>query len=280
MNLKINNETCISCGRCVAVCPTYIFSSKNETIEINNSESCIACGHCVAACPTDSVLHSEFPASKVHSIDYSQMPTPEQVMLLCKMRRSNRAFTEEPVPAEMIKKILEAAHVAPTASNMQQVKITVVTDKEKLEWIRRYTIDTFAGIVNKLENPILKPVLKLIIPSAYKYIPTFKRMMNAEDKTMDLILRHATAVLFIHTPTENRFGCQDANLAYQNGSLMAEALGVSQFYTGFVCSAIKQDKSEKLAKEFGIEGTIHAGMAFGMPSFRFPKYIDRKGLNE
>lgn len=280
MDLKINNETCISCGRCVTVCPTYIFSAKDETIEINNPEGCITCGHCVAACPTDSVFHSEFPASKVHSIDYSQMPTPEQVMLLCKMRRSNRAFTEEPVPAEMIAKILEAAHVAPTASNLQQVKITVVTDKEKLEWIRRYTIDTFSGIVNKLENPILKPILKLIVPSAYKYIPTFKRMMNAEDKTMDLILRHATAVLFIHTPTGNRFGCQDANLAYQNGSLMAEALGVSQFYTGFVCSAIKQDKSEKLAKEFGIEGTIHAGMAFGMPSFRFPKYIDRKALNE
>lgn len=279
MILTINNDTCISCGRCVAVCPAYIFSESDRKIEIKHPENCIVCGHCVAACPTGSVSHGDFPASKIHSFDSSQMATAEQLMLLMKARRSNRAFTNEAVPTELIEKILEAAHVAPTASNLQQVHITVVTEKEKLEFIRRYTIDVFAGIVNRLENPLLKPILKLIMPSAYQYIPTFKRMMNG-DKAIDLVLRHATAVIFIHTPSENRFGCQDSNLAYQNGSLMAEALGVSQFYTGFVCSAIKQDKEGKLAKEFGIKGTIHAGMAIGMPSFRFSKYIDRKALNE
>ena len=67
-------------------------------------------------------------------------------------------------------------------------------------------------------------------------------------------------------------------MAYQNGSLMAESLGVSQFYTGFVCSAIQQDKQEKLVKLLGIQGKIHAGMALGMPAFRFPNYIDKKDI--
>lgn len=68
------------------------------------------------------------------------------------------------------------------------------------------------------------------------------------------------------------------NLAYQNASLMAECLGVSQFYTGFVCSAIEQDKKGTLEKKLGIDGKIYAGMALGMPAFRYKNYIDRKDL--
>ncbi|MFQ7387325.1 MAG: nitroreductase family protein [Alistipes sp.] len=49
----------------------------------------------------------------------------------------------------------------------------------------------------------------------------------------------ATAVLFIHAPKESRFGAEDANLAYQNASLTAESLGVSQVYMGFVLTAVR-----------------------------------------
>ena len=66
----------------------------------------------------------------------------------------------------------------------------------------------------------------------------------------------------------------NANLAYQNGSLMAEALGVSQFYMGFVCNAVRMSKG-RLEKRLGIGGTIHAAMALGMPALRFDNYVDR-----
>lgn len=276
--LEVNEKSCIACGKCVAICPAHIFAIHDKKVDLVDFESCIVCGHCVAVCPTNSVNHSEFPFEKQHEIDYSQMPTPDQVMLLCKARRSNRAFSEKAVSKEFIDKILEAAHVAPTASNQQQVHFTVVTDPVNLQFIRDYTVDIFSGIVKKLQNPILKPILSRIIPEPYKYIPTFNRLVEQQGIGADLILRNATGVIFIHTPEDSRFGCQDANLAYQNGSLMAEALGVSQFYTGFVCSAIGQDKTNRLAEKFGIKGKIHAGMAFGMPAFRFARYIDRKEI--
>ena len=79
-----------------------------------------------------------------------------------------------------------------------------------------------------------------------------------------------------YTDKKERFGCQDCNLAYQNASLMAEAAGVSQFYTGFVCSAAGMDRKRKLQKLLGIEGTVHAGIALGMPSFRFDKIHRQK----
>lgn len=279
-DLSVDAQTCISCMKCVRICPVHIFQANTDKkIYLQNPEYCIACGHCVGVCPTDSVVHSEFPSDKVHEIDYTKMPSAESVMLLCKERRSNRAFSKKPIPKEYLDLILEAGHVAPTASNKQEVKFMLITNPERLISLSKFTLDIFQGAVRKLENPLLKPVLKKLMPDAYKYVPTFKSLQEEFDKGNDMIMRNATAAIIIYAPKANRFGCEDSNLAYQNASLMAESLGVSQFYMGFVYSATKQSGGDRLAKELGIDGTIHAAMALGMPSFRFKNYIDKKPID-
>lgn len=280
ITIDIEKESCIKCGKCVKVCPAYILTQTDSKSDIGtrNVNTCIACGHCVAVCPTDSILHSEFPEQKVHLLNRDILPAPEQVMELCRARRSNRAFLSSPVPKEFLMQIVEAAHLAPTASNGQEVSFTLITDPDLLKQVSNITIDTFANTVKKITNPIIKPVLSLISPEAKGAAPKLMAVIAKQKSGTDAILRGAKAVLLFHTPASSNFGKQDANLAYQNASLMAESLGVSQFYTGYVCIAIDLDKKQKLAKLLNIEGTIHAGMALAMPAFKFPKYVDRDEL--
>lgn len=279
VTIEIDAAACIRCGRCVRICPSGVLRQPEERgeVDVPHPEHCIVCGHCVAACPTNAVRHGEFPPEKVHPVDRRELPSPEQVMLLCRARRSNRAFRDDPVPEEALAQILEAAHRAPTASNLQQVAFTLVTDPDRLREVSRFTVETFAAAARKLENPLLRPLLRRIMPDAYGYVPVFRRITSAWERGKDPILRGARALILIHTPRANRFGVLDANLAYQNGSLMAESLGVSQFYTGFVYAAVAQRRGA-LEKLLGIDGTIHAGMALGMPAFALRSYIDRKPI--
>ena len=276
--IRVNDSSCIRCGRCVKVCPSQIFVQEKAggDATLHKPENCIVCGHCVAACPTGSVEHAEFPAGRVHAADYAAMPTPEQVELLLAVRRSNRALTTRPVPQEMLDRIIAAADRAPTASNARQLGYTLVTDPAQLRAIAEYTLGVFGKLEKRLLHPLVKPWLSRIVPGVYRYVPVFKRLRREYAEGRDRILRGATAVLFIHASKANRFGAEDANLAYQNASLMAEALGVSQIYMGFVLTALRQDKQEKLAGMLGLDDRrICAVMALGMPQFRYPNYIDR-----
>ncbi|MCD8185384.1 MAG: nitroreductase family protein [Rikenellaceae bacterium] len=242
--LTVNQTTCIGCRRCIRVCPAAIFYQPESRAEIllRNVSFCIRCGHCVAVCPTGSVEHSLFPAEKVHQADPTLLPTPESLMLLCKSRRSNRGFSKKPVPEPLLDQILEAAHRAPTASNRQEVSYVCITDPGMLHRISQYTIDQLARGVKLLKNPILKPVLKPFMRDNYTLLRRLERLLKEHAKGNDPILRQATALILILTPKQNRFGRDDANLVYQNGSLMAESLGVAQFYTGYLCTAVRRDK--------------------------------------
>lgn len=277
MTIHIEKESCIKCGKCVQVCPSEIMVRDEAAKEIAlvHIDRCIGCGHCVDVCPTDSVIHSDFSPQKIHTIDYSQRPTPEQLLLLIKSRRSNRTITPKPVPEETLQRIVEAARYAPTATNSRQVSFTLVTDPEQLRRIGDFTIGVFDSIARKLMNPIVRALLKPFRPDLYRYASVFGSMKRKHEAGKDPILRKATALLIIHTPASNRFGCEDANLAYQNASLMAESLGVSQIYMGFVLMAIRMGKKGAFARITGITGKPQAVMALGIPAFRYPKYVDR-----
>lgn len=277
MTIEIEQERCIRCGRCVQVCPSQIMIRNEQTRRIDtvDSERCIGCGHCVAACPAGAVLHSDFPPQRVHPVDTALLPAPEQVLELIRSRRSNRALTPQPVPPEALQRIVEAACYAPTASNSRQVSFTLVTDPEQLRRIAGFTVGVFDAAARKLMNPVVRTLLKPLRPDLYRYAERFAAIRREHEAGRDPILRKATALLIIHTPASSRFGCEDANLACQNAALMAQSLGVSQIYMGFVLTAARMARKDAFARIAGITGRPQAILALGMPAFRFPNYTER-----
>lgn len=274
--ITIDGSSCIKCLNCVKVCPQEVFSATGKMPQVEAPEMCITCGQCVAVCPTDALTHAAFPADKVHKADSSRRPTPGQLMELIRTRRSNRVMTGEDVPEEYLRQILEAAHRAPTAENSQQVEFTLITGKENIRKISSLTIETFSLVRKLLANPVVKPLLKPFMRDTFKLVPFFDKMKSEFRQGKDGILRNASAVIIISVGKKDRFACEDANLAYQNASLMAEVLGVAHFYTGFVLAAEKITK--KLNKEFAINGYIYAAMALGKSNVKYGKYIDREEI--
>lgn len=274
--IYIDKEKCILCGACIKACPAYIFSQDSGNITTSDVDSCISCGHCSAICPKDAITHRDFNKEKVHSISKPNIDSAELLKMI-KLRRSNRTFSDKPIPQEAIDMIIEAAFRAPTASNMQELKFLFIQDEELLEKIIDTTIEQFRGLLKIVDNPIVRPIAMRLSPSVARYLKSFKRIIAERAKGNDPILRGGKALLIIYTDKTVRFGREDANLAYQNGSLMAESLGVAQVYTGFVCNVAR--RNNKINRLLGITGEIHAGMAIGVPKYTFTKYIDKKDIS-
>ena len=278
IQIAIEKDKCIACGRCVDICPANIFSKEEKGITLQYEDSCIGCGHCVSVCPQEAISHSLFPIDKQHKFSYDNYPSPEAMMTLIKARRSNRAMSKKPIPEEVLKMIVEAAYLSPTATNSQNLEFTLITDPDKIRKVTSFTITTFYNLRKKLANAVLAPITKRLMPKVYAMVPMLDRLKAEFEKGNDKVMRDATAMLIISAPKGDRFGAENANLSYQNASLMAESLGVAHFYTGFVLSATRLKKG-KLEKELGIKGTMCAGMALGMPKFKYLKYTDRKEID-
>lgn len=54
----LNTSTCVSCGRCIKVCPMHIFTLKGKVLPMNE-DNCIQCRLCADKCPTSSIFIKE-----------------------------------------------------------------------------------------------------------------------------------------------------------------------------------------------------------------------------
>ncbi|MDI6707548.1 MAG: 4Fe-4S binding protein [Candidatus Thermoplasmatota archaeon] len=52
----LNKEKCINCGACISICPTKVFSYKEDKSISVDYERCIQCGLCVNACPHQALM--------------------------------------------------------------------------------------------------------------------------------------------------------------------------------------------------------------------------------
>jgi NAD-dependent dihydropyrimidine dehydrogenase PreA subunit len=55
VTLKLDEQKCVGCGTCLAVCPHAVLSPENGRVRIANRDACMECGACAQNCPTQAL---------------------------------------------------------------------------------------------------------------------------------------------------------------------------------------------------------------------------------
>lgn len=53
--LEFDQDACVGCGMCVAVCPHQVFTLQGAKAEIRNFDACMECGACAVNCPAGAI---------------------------------------------------------------------------------------------------------------------------------------------------------------------------------------------------------------------------------
>jgi nitroreductase/NAD-dependent dihydropyrimidine dehydrogenase PreA subunit len=286
--ITIDINKCKKDGLCASVCPHSIFVQREKlTIpEVIDEVGCSACGHCVAICRHGAINHSKFPTTTVQPIPFEQMPTPEQVTVLLKSRRSIRAFRDKPVAKHTLKAIIDGARFAPSGHNSQSTEYLVVQDKAVLSQVSATVIEYLRFEIKRFTNPFFRTMALLAAREAAESglheIPGFKQMIQAFESGADPILNSAPVLLAFHARRTDGFGDVNTQLALQNASLVAHALGIGHFYTGWVLAPCRAPMARawnrRIPDLLGIPpgNLLHGAIALGHPIPRFKNMIERK----
>lgn len=53
--LRLDEDRCVGCGRCVEVCPHKVLSLQGRQARVDYRDACMECGACATNCPTGAV---------------------------------------------------------------------------------------------------------------------------------------------------------------------------------------------------------------------------------
>ena len=245
--IEIDAEKCIGCGLCKKDCPAHNIKLEGQKAVVKN-QRCIQCGHCVAVCPRAAVSMTGFPEPPV-AFEHQPLVDSEQLLQALRARRSIRQFTEQEIPLDVLKRVIEAGRWTPTAKNANSVSYLVL-QKERAR-AEALAVRFFQGLL-----PFVRPVY-----------PAAKGMEIDE------------AFFFKGAPVAVAIVSKDkvsASLAASNMALMAESQGLGVLYSGFF--TIAANMSPRLRRLLGVSGKnkLVTTLVLGYPAVRYHRSTQKE----
>lgn len=187
-----------------------------------------------------------------------------------RQRRSTRSFQPKPVPDEMVLEMLEAARLAPSASNSQPWRYVVVTEAEEKKELRRLCFGQAfveeAGVVfvvcADLSSYSKQSHLKRrqeavdagVLPASALNDPVYRRFIESPEETdLSAYITPATANTYIAT---------------EHMVLMAAALGLGSCWVGAISDREAIKRLLGIPEDVMLLGLVAVGYASGTPPFR------------
>lgn|GEM_PF-77152 len=251
-------SVCLACNTCSAICPQQALL-ENKSYRIDQGRWAI-----LNDAPVDIRDGLPNPLRLPRPVPFEEIAAEiTDTERSIYTRRSCRVYKPDPVPKELIERILEAGRFAPTAGNCQGYKFLVVTDRVLLDVISDATWK-YVSIVPKVaitRNPVgrtVKKIMNLILPQAMDQRPAvaITGMTNPQfgDKGLDAFFNAPCVIMVV--PNELHVSDVDLGMGIvcQNIVLAAEALGLGTCYVGFFANAIKAKKVPKeVFERLGLE---------------------------
>ncbi|HEY4717187.1 MAG TPA: nitroreductase family protein [bacterium] len=184
-----------------------------------------------------------------------------EVERLLKTRRSVRLYKKDDVADDVIKKIVDLAHWAPSGMNAQPWRFVIIKDKNLIEEIRKVTVkwmELLMKIFTKkgLHWKLMKFLYKIFAPGMFATIePRVLQGMRGltEIKNTDVLLKAPVLIIILGNKRSNTW-LEDCSAATQNLALAAHAMGLGSCWIGFAEKLIPF--APGLKKKLGIKSPL------------------------
>lgn len=224
---------------------------------------CIHCGHCIAVCPTGSLTLDDTAPDALEEISPDTLPSAHAVETLLKGRRSMRHYTDEPVPQEVLTRIINAASYAPTGHNSRPVEWIAVRDRQGMERLTELVLEWMERTIKT--NPEYAKKLHLA--------GVVRNVKNGND----LIFRDAPNFIAAHAPQTAPTPDKDAVIAVSQAELFAYSLGLGACWAGYFLWAAEDHKPLREYLQVPEESRIYGALFLGYPALQYRRAPIREG---
>ncbi|MBK5114172.1 MAG: nitroreductase family protein [Candidatus Heimdallarchaeota archaeon] len=284
----IDYVKCSECGICVVACTAQLFSETDDKdkkiIFMNPHEVCVKCGHCISVCPEEAILfEDDDPAFNFEGTKkLPDIVSYEDLMKILRMRRSIRVYKDKPVLEKKLEKVLQAMRYAPTASNRQNWRLTVVTNKKEIEYLSKESTKDLKLAkkllpLRYLALPFLSPGLRKRAKDPRTEV-ILDRELGAEEKGQDIVFFNAPCVIILYSrPYTSNMAPNDAGVVITHGMLAAQALGLGTCWIGI---AQRVFQKRKIRKHFKVPKgyLVYGVITLGIPDIEYQRAPPRRAV--
>ncbi len=266
---SIDHDKCKKDGICASVCPMGLVTLKTEDgfpapVKLAN-DLCMNCGHCIAVCPHGAFSLRTMGIDDCPPVQPELLPQPAQIEHLFRFRRSIRRYKDDPVPHDILGRLVDMAHYAPTGHNRQPVCWLVVENPDEVRLIAGLTVDWMRLLVK--ETPDAPETL------------IRKRIAKAWDLGMDYICHHAPHLVIAHELEREGFDAQDSIIALTHLDLAAAALNLGACWAGLAKQAANAYAPLRRTLDIPKDHQVIGALMIGYPKFQYQRLPLRNEAN-
>jgi nitroreductase len=242
----------------------------------------MVCGQCEAVCP-DQAIHVDKLAGEIFK------PVPKldlrehQLLDLLEHRRSVRRYKDKPVPRDILDRIIEAVHLAPTGTGSRSTGVIVIDNPEMLKSLSERFFSLYGKLEKALSNPIARFIIRkrkgkktlnilqsFVMPGMHWYGKWYNEGRSNE------ILRDCPVLVLFYSSNSEPMGEDNCTIAAYHAILMAELLGIGTCFNHLIPPACNEDPEVKKMLNLPDNFDVYASLTAGYPKYSFKRTIPRR----